>query len=132
MCRIMRKPCGLEVRRYAACMIDIKDYLDFFPGAKASEKNCETELNEILLNSVNYRVTKTVRHRTSLHRICPKLLIDLSPSRLESQTSFRQTTVKLFGLSPIRLKSQTSVRRPALKIFVSSPSCLSFDQNINC
>ena len=33
---------------------------------------------------VNYRVPKTVRHGTSLHRICPKLSIDSSPSRLES------------------------------------------------
>ena len=29
---------------------------------------------------VNSRVPKTVRYGTSLHRICPKLLIDSSPS----------------------------------------------------
>ena len=50
---------------------------------------------------VNSRVPKTVRHGTSLHRICPKLLIDSIPSRLESQTSVRQPTAKLFGSSPI-------------------------------
>ena len=105
------------------------------------------------LMTVNYCVPKTVRHRTSLHRICPKLLIDSSPSQLESQTYVRLPTVKLFGSSPIRLKSQTSVRqsmlklfnsstsqlgyqssvcRPSLKLFGSSPSRLSFDRCRNC
>ena len=32
----------------------------------------------------NSRVPKTVRHGTSLHRICPKLLIDSSPIHLKS------------------------------------------------
>ena len=73
---------------------------------------------------VNSRVPKTVRHGTSLHRICPKLLIDLSPSQLESQTSVHRPRVKLFGSSPIRLESQTSVRRLTLKLFGSSPSQL--------
>ena len=31
-------------------MIDLKEYLYVFPGAKKSDKICETELNEILLN----------------------------------------------------------------------------------
>ena len=112
---------------------------------------------------VNSRVPKTVRHGTILHRICPKLLIDsspsqlkpidLSPSRLASQTSVRRPTAKLFGLSPILLESQASVCQPtlklfdsspsqleppasvhwpSLKLFGSSPSCLSFDRRINC
>ena len=101
---------------------------------------------------VNSGVPKTVRHRTSLHKICPKLLIDSSPSRLESQTSVCWPTAKLFGSSPIRLESQASVRRltlklfgsipsrlespasvrrPLLKLFGSSPSCLSFDLRRN-
>ena len=33
----MRKPRGLKVRRYAAPMIDINEYLDVLPGANASE-----------------------------------------------------------------------------------------------
>ena len=73
---------------------------------------------------VNSCVLKTVRHGTSLHRICPKLLIDWSPSQLDSQTSVRRPTVKLFGSSPIRLDSQASARRPTLKLFGSSPSRL--------
>ena len=73
---------------------------------------------------VNSRVPKTVRHGTSLHRICPKLLIDSSPCRLKSQTSVCWPTVKLFGSSIIQLDSQTSVRRPTLKLFGSSPSRL--------
>ena len=69
-------------------------------------------------------VTKTVRHGTSLHRIFPKLLNDSIPSRLETQTSVRRRTVKLFGSSPTRLEYQASVRRPTLKLFGSSPSQL--------
>ena len=33
------KPCSLKVRRYAAHMIDMNDYLSVLPGAKAST-NC--------------------------------------------------------------------------------------------
>ena len=28
----MRKPCGLKVRRYAARLIALNEYLDYFPG----------------------------------------------------------------------------------------------------
>ena len=52
MRRGMRKPCKLKVRRYAAHMIKINEYLDVFLGAKASEKVGDTELNEILLNII--------------------------------------------------------------------------------
>ena len=87
------------------------------------------EINKIRLCwcihvDVNSRVPKTVRHGTSLHRICPKLSIDSSTSRLESQTSVRQPAAKLFGSSPIQLESQASFRRPTLKLFGSSPSRL--------
>ena len=85
-------------------------------------------------NSGNSCVPKTVRHGTSLHIIYPKLLIDLSTSRLESintspiwlesQTSVRLLTAKLFGSSPIRLESQASVRLTTLKLFGSNPSRL--------
>ena len=90
------------------------------------------EKNELTRECVNSPVPKTVRHGTSLHIICPKLLIgsspsrlksiDSSPSRLESQTSVRRPTVKIFGSSPIRLESQASVHRPTLKLFGSSRS----------
>ena len=60
--------------------------------------------------SVNSCVPKTVRHGTSLHRICPKLSIDSSPSRLESQASVLRLTEKLFCSSHIRLESQAYVR----------------------
>ena len=43
----MRKPRGLKSRRYGACLIDLNEYLPVFPGAKAGEKNCVTELNEL-------------------------------------------------------------------------------------
>ena len=102
---------------------------------------------------VNSRAPKTVIHGTSLHRICPKLLIDSSPSQLESPTSVCWPTVKLFGSIPIRLKpqasvcklalklfgsspseleSQASVCRPSLKLFGSSPSRMSFNRCRNC
>ena len=80
---------------------------------------------------VNSRVPKTVRHVTSLPRICPKILIDLSPSQLKSQTSVRRPTAKLFGSIPIQLKSQASVRRPTLKLFGSSPGRLESQASIN-
>ena len=38
------------MRRYAACIININEYLIAFPGAKTSEKIGDTELNEIVLN----------------------------------------------------------------------------------
>ena len=80
--------------------------------------------------------------KTSLHIICPKLLIALipsqlewiylSPSRLESQTSVRQPTAKIFGSSPIQFEYQAFVRRPSLKLFGSRHSHLSFDRRKNC
>ena len=89
---------------------------------------------------VNSRVPKTVRHGTSLHRICPKLLIDsspirlksidLSPSQLEPQTSVCWPTAKLFGSSPIQLESQVSVCRPTLKLIGSSHSQLESSASI--
>ena len=83
---------------------------------------------------VNSLVPKTVRHGTSLQRICPKLFIDsstirlesidLSPSRLKLQKSVLRPTAKIFGSSPIQLKSQVYVRRPILKLIGSSHSRL--------
>ena len=52
MRRGIRNPIKLKVRRYAARLIYINDYLAAFPGAKESEKIGETDLNEILLNSM--------------------------------------------------------------------------------
>ena len=51
----MKNPCGSTVRRYSAPIIDLNKYLAVFPRAKTSDKMFETELNEILLNSVPNR-----------------------------------------------------------------------------
>ena len=48
----MRKTHSLKVRRCAAYLIDINEYLYVFPGAKESDRICETEFNDILLNSM--------------------------------------------------------------------------------
>ena len=48
MHRVMRKPHGLQVRRYSDCMIDPNEYLAVFYGAKANELFCETGFNEKL------------------------------------------------------------------------------------
>ena len=48
----MSKLRTLKVRRYAACMIYLTECLDVFPGAKASDKICEAEINGIFLNSM--------------------------------------------------------------------------------
>ena len=52
MCCGMRNPGGLKVRRYAACLVDIDEYLNVFPGANISDKSFVMEINEILLNSI--------------------------------------------------------------------------------
>ena len=46
----MRKPHYLIVRQYAACLIDLNEYLDLFLGEKLSKKTEILELNENLLN----------------------------------------------------------------------------------
>ena len=45
-----------------------------------AEELVQCDIAHNLQGCVNSRVPKTVRHGTSLHRICPKLLIDSSPS----------------------------------------------------
>ena len=81
---------------------------------------------------VNSRVPKTARHGIHLHRICPKLLIDLIPNRLKSQASIRWLTRKLFGSSPSRIESLAPVCGPSLKLFGSSTRRLSFNRRRNC
>ena len=44
-----RKPHSFKLRHYPTRMIDQNDYLYVFPGEKASENICDTELNEVLL-----------------------------------------------------------------------------------
>ena len=48
----MKKPYRLKVRRYTERLIDLDEYLAFFPGAIMTDKIGVTELNEILLNSM--------------------------------------------------------------------------------
>ena len=50
MRRIMKKPCGLKVGRYAASLIDISKYLDLFPGETLSGEIRLTKLNGFFLN----------------------------------------------------------------------------------
>ena len=47
-----KNPRSLKERNYADRTIDIKEYLSVFLGEKSSDKICEMQLNEILLNSV--------------------------------------------------------------------------------
>ena len=56
--RGMRKPRKLKVRRYAACLIYINDYLDAFPGSNTSDKIDKMEIDEIILNSIPNRWSK--------------------------------------------------------------------------
>ena len=99
---------------------------------RRSEELAQCTIAHILRGCVNSCVPTTVRHGTSLHRICPKLFIDSTLSWLESQTSVRQPTVKLFGLSPILPESRClSVdwrwNYLAQVLVNSSPRCLSVD-----
>ena len=52
MLQCMKNPRSLKVRRYGACLIDLNEYLVFFPGATMADKIGVTGLNEILLNSM--------------------------------------------------------------------------------
>ena len=52
MRRGMRNPRGLEIRYYAAHIIDINDYFSVLPRAKASDKICKTEFDK-KLNSMH-------------------------------------------------------------------------------
>ena len=45
MHRVMRNPFRLKVRRYAAHMVDINEYFNFFVVVKASDKIDDMELN---------------------------------------------------------------------------------------
>ena len=49
----MKNQCELKLGCYSDCLIDINGYLDALPGAKASDKIFETELNEILFNGMS-------------------------------------------------------------------------------
>ena len=46
----MSKLYCLKLRCYADRMIDINDYLSIFFGSKTSDKNCEMELDQFLLD----------------------------------------------------------------------------------
>ena len=59
MHRVMRNLHGLKLRRYVVLIININEYLDVLPGAKASDKICEMEVNEVLFNSmVNFWISQ--------------------------------------------------------------------------
>ena len=48
----MRKPHVIKVRRYAARLIDLNEYLDLLPRANLTDKFGMTKLNNILLKSI--------------------------------------------------------------------------------
>ena len=50
MRRKMKKTRSLKVRHYAACLIDMNEYLDSFPGATLADKIYVTGFNDIVLN----------------------------------------------------------------------------------
>ena len=60
MRRGIKKPRSLTVRRYAARLIYLNEYLASFPGANLTDKIGVTDLNEILLNSTHNRWYKQV------------------------------------------------------------------------
>ena len=93
----------------------------FFKWSAYSNLRMGCFLSGMLVNS---HVPTTVRHGYSLHRIFPKLstqVPDVCPS----------TNAETIDSSPSRLESLTSVRRLTLKLFGSSPSRLSFDRRRN-
>ena len=53
MRRGMKKTRSLTVRRYAAHLIDLNEYLESFTVATFTDKISVTKLNEILLNSMH-------------------------------------------------------------------------------
>ena len=50
----MRNPIKLKIRRYAAHLIELNEYLNIFPGSNMNNKIGGTELNEILLHNVSH------------------------------------------------------------------------------
>ena len=52
MRRGMKKTCSLNVRRYAARLIEPNEYLASFLGETLTDKISVTQLNDILLNSM--------------------------------------------------------------------------------
>ena len=53
-----RKVRKIKMRRYAARLIDLNNYLTALPREKASDKIRETELDKIFLNSMKNGWTK--------------------------------------------------------------------------
>ena len=68
-----------------------------------SEQLVQYDIAHILRGFVNSRVPKTVRHGSSFHRICLKLLTRFPDVCLS-------TNAETIDSSPTKLKSQTSVR----------------------
>ena len=52
MHRGIKKPRTITVRRYAARLIDLNEYLESFPGANLNDNIGITELKKIFLNSM--------------------------------------------------------------------------------
>ena len=52
ICHGIRNPRGLKLIRYAACLVDLNEYLAVFPGVTITEIFCVTELDKNLLTSI--------------------------------------------------------------------------------
>ena len=87
-----------------------------------TEEFAQFAIAHILQGCVNSRVPKTVRHGTSLHRICLKLLIDSSPVDLSQLTRFPVDS------SPRRLSVDRWQNYLAQFLLELSPRRLSVDQ----
>ena len=55
---LYEKRRGLKLRRYAARLIDLNEYLEYFPGSTMADKIDITKLNENLSNSMHNRLSK--------------------------------------------------------------------------
>ena len=52
MCHCIKNPCSLKLRRYAARLIDLNEYLASFPQAIMVDKMGVTKLNGIILTNM--------------------------------------------------------------------------------
>ena len=60
MRRGMKKLCSITVRRYAVHLIDINEYLEYFPGGSLTDKIGAPKLNEIRPNIMHNIWSKQV------------------------------------------------------------------------
>ena len=96
-------------------------------------QNCETR-NFFAHNMTELLIDSSPSQLESHMFICRPMgkLFGSSPIRLESQVSVCRLTLKLIYPSHSQLESSASIRQPSLKLFGSSPRRLSFDHRRTC